>query len=466
MQRSINWSFRPYKPFFFDGGDIYICRIAPDRNSIHFEWLDDDKLTYTLSYKKRDDENYTVIESITGNEYDIKALDEDVDYEFFLTSGDKKSRIRLARTGKPLGTVINYLHPDDKVYSFSGQYLCSPSLVRLPDGALLASMDLFDYGAPQNLTLVFRSEDDGKTWHYQNELFPCYWGAMFIHKGELYMLSVSTEYGDLLIGKSTDGGKTYGAPTVIMRGGCSPKCDGCHRTPQNIFYNKDNNRLYTSCEWGSWASGYHASGVLSIDADADLLDANNWAYTPPIMFDPNWEGIEHVPSTGCIEGTVTKSPEGKLYNILRYDMGKTVERYGKALVYEIDENDPNAPQKYSHPMAFDGNHSKFIILRDEKSGYYYSVMTRLTSKEHPFERRLLSLVRSKDLVSWELVLDLLDRRDEPEKEVGFQYVSFIMEENDLIFQCRTSINKAHNFHDANYSTFHRIKNFRTNPELV
>ena len=27
--------------------------------------------------------------------------------------------------------------------------------------------------------------------------------------------------------------------------------------------------------------------------------------------------------------------------------------------------------------------------------------------------------------------------------------------------CRTSMNGGNNFHDANYSTFHRIKNFRT-----
>ena len=34
------------------------------------------------------------------------------------------------------------------------------------------------------------------------------------------------------------------------------------------------------------------------------------------------------------------------------------------------------------------------------------------------------------------------------------------EGDDIIYVCRTAINNAHNFHDANYSTFHRIKDFR------
>ena len=109
-----------------------------------------------------------------------------------------KSRVRLARCGKSIGTVVNYLHPEDEAYGFSGHYLCSPSMVRHPDGFLLASMDVFAANHPQNLTLIFRSDDDGQTWHYVSELMPCFWGKLFIHKNELYMLSCSTEYGDLL----------------------------------------------------------------------------------------------------------------------------------------------------------------------------------------------------------------------------------------------------------------------------
>ena len=35
-----------------------------------------------------------------------------------------------------------------------------------------------------------------------------------------------------------------------------------------------------------------------------------------------------------------------------------------------------------------------------------------------------------------------------------------IEGEDIIYLCRTAMNNANNFHDSNYSTFHRIKNFR------
>ena len=48
-------------------------------------------------------------------------------------------------------------------------YLGSPTVARLPDGALLATHDYFGTGCPRNheaeqgLTSVYRSEDDGAT---------------------------------------------------------------------------------------------------------------------------------------------------------------------------------------------------------------------------------------------------------------------------------------------------------------
>ena len=33
------WSYAPYRPYFFNVGDIYVCRIAPSENAIHIEWL-------------------------------------------------------------------------------------------------------------------------------------------------------------------------------------------------------------------------------------------------------------------------------------------------------------------------------------------------------------------------------------------------------------------------------------------
>ena len=243
---SIPWSFAPYKPFFFETGDIYVCRISPEKNSFTAQWLDINE-EYTVFFKKRDEESFVKQATTKDNFIKIENLEEDTDYEFYVQAGDKKSRIRLVRCGEHEGVAVNYLHPDDEAYCFSGRCLCSPSLVRHPDGYLLASMDLFKGDFPQNLTLIYRSDDDGETWHYVSELMPCFWGKLFIHNNELYMISCSTEYGDLLIGKSVDGGKTFTSPTVIMRGsnGKNGQC-GVHKNPQNVLVH--NNRIYITIE--------------------------------------------------------------------------------------------------------------------------------------------------------------------------------------------------------------------------
>ena len=45
-------------------------------------------------------------------------------------------------------------------------------------------------------------------------------------------------------------------------------------------------------------------------------------------------------------------------------------------------------------------------------------------------------------------------------EVGFQYIFFLIDGDDILYLSRTSINGARNFHDANHQTFHRIRAFR------
>ena len=69
---------------------------------------------------------------------------------------------------------------------------------------------------------------------------------------------------------------------------------------------------------------------------------------------------------------------------------------------------------------------------------------------------------SPNLTDWSLVTDLIDHRPLARwQDVGFQYVDFMFDGDDLIYLCRTAMNEAHNYHDANYQTFHRIKNFRS-----
>ena len=454
-----SWSFAPYTPLMFESGDIYINRVAPSEDSIHFEWLKIDGCSeYSVYYRERNTKEYILAGKTQNNEYDILELETKRDYEFYVQSGELKSRVRLARCGESVGTVVNYLHPDDSCYAFSGRSLCSPSIVRHPEGFLLASMDVFKGAHPQNLTLIFRSDDDGETWHYVSELCPCFWGKMFIHKGVLYMLSVSTEYGDLLIGASYDGGKNFGVPTVLLRGSApSIGFPGVHKNPQNIV--KYNGRIYETLEWGDWETGF-APMVMSCDENDDLLNPESWHITPPVKYDQNWKGVATGYSRGNIEGTLVVFPDGNLYNVMRYDMAFTVPNYGMVLAYKVNLDNPDAPLEYSHSIQFQANNSKFMIKKDEVTNRYYTVATRISSEKTTKHRTIMSLMYSEDMKIWNVVKDILDYTHMDPMYVGFQYADFEIEGEDIIFLSRTSINNAANYHDANYSTFHRIEKFR------
>lgn len=458
MKGTSTWSYAPYKPLLTNVGDIYICRVVPFEDKIHFEWLGENEKEYSVFFKKRAEDTFLCAGKTNKCEFDIENLTSGEEYEFFVENASKKSRIRLARCGKAVGTVVNYLHPDDDAYAFSGKCLCSPSLVRHPDGYLLASMDVFAVNYPQNLTLIYRSDDDGQTWHYVSELMPCFWGKLFIHKGELYMLSCSTEYGDLLIGKSTDGGKSFSTPVTLLRGSNGKNGnDGVHKNPQNIM--KYNGRIYETLEWGTWCNPEfeHAAMVMSCDENDDLLVPENWSFSEPKIFDPNFskETADLPKKNMTIEGTLTVDASGVLVNVMRFGNDKDY-----ALVYKVDSENHDAPLEYFKCINFPAHNSKFMIKYDEVSKKYYSVASRIYDKNKPNARNLLSLMSSENLEEWTVVCDLLDRRDCDANEVGFQYVDFEFEGEDIIYLCRTGINGARNFHDSNYSTFHRIKNFR------
>lgn len=458
MKRKLGWNHTPYKPLFFDVGDIYICRVVPSPESIYFEWLGNGGENYEIYCKKREDAEFKLAGTSSEAFFCIENLEAGFDFEFYVLSGEKKSRIRLARTGEAVGTVVEYLHPDDEAYSFSGNFLCSPSLIKHPKGFLLSSLDLYGADTRQCLTRIFRSDDNGETWHFVTELYPCFWGKMFLHKGELYMLSVDTEYGNLLIGKSTDDGKTWSEPVALLYGCRSEvSTDGVHKNPQPVV--EFNGRLWGTLEWAYAPSGVHAPMVMSAPVDADLLNPESWSYSDPIDYDPTWEGVAKGKTDGNIEGSLTVI-DGKLYNIMRYGIGGScVPSYGLIMSFEVDTKNPEAPLKFHRVIKFPGNRSKFTIKYDEISKKYFAFATRITQPEIS-SRNLLTLMVSDDAINWSVLKDIYDYRHLDPQEAGFQYVDYEFEGDDIIFLCRTGLNKPHGFHDTNYQTFDRVKNFR------
>ncbi len=455
-----NWSFERYIPAVSSSKNgIYINQIVPSENEIRLFWNGNDKCR--AFFRTKDSEEAWQEGELCRNVCVIGGLASGSELEFYLQSEDgRKSEIGYARTGSVPGKiVVNYLHPDDKKYAFSGFCLCTPCLLCHPDGYYLASMDIFASAMPQNLTLIFRSDDKGQSWYHYSELFPCEWGTLFYHRGKVYMLSVSTEYGDILIGKSDDGGKTWGIPTVIHRGAGRQSVAGWHKSSGKVVEYKG--RLWCSYDYGAHKVGGHASCLISADAESDLLNPENWSITEPLSYDPNWKGASVGDNRGFIEGTPVVGRDGSLYNFLRYNITKGIPNYGYAGMLRANLENPEAALTFEKFTPFCGNHSKFDVVWDDVSERYYSIVSRIRNAECAGDRNLLSLLSSSDLSDWETVCDLIDYTDYDPKLYGFQYVSFCIEGDDIVYLCRTATNGAKSFHDNNYVTFHRIENFRS-----
>ncbi|MHC4621145.1 MAG: sialidase family protein, partial [Planctomycetota bacterium] len=107
---------------------------------------------------------------------------------------------------KPPGVVIDYLPSRLK------SYVGSPSIAVLPDGRYAASHDIFGDGPRRGRTCIFESADSGRTWKPLVHLVGQYWSTLFVHRGRLYIMGTSRKHGDIVIRRSTDGGKTWTNP--------------------------------------------------------------------------------------------------------------------------------------------------------------------------------------------------------------------------------------------------------------
>ena len=461
MKGFSRWDYQPYCRLteLDRARSPFICRIAPFETGFAFEWFDHGapEAAHTVLYREHGSAQRMQEVAAPETTVQIDGLKTDADYEFLLkrADGSAQSRLRLVRTGLYPGTVVNYLHPQDEAYASSGRYLCSPSIVKLPDGALLASMDVFAGGAPQNLTLIFRSDDGGQNWRYVTDLMPCFWGKLFWHRNALYMLGCSTEYGDLLIGRSDDEGRTWCAPVRLFPG--SRGDVGMHKAPMPVL--EHGGMLYTCVEYGSWASGGHADCMLSIEADADLLNPENWHMTEPVRYDPAWPGAVDGPCPGCIEGNAVAAPDGKICDYLRIDHANANPAFGKAVI--LERVDADAAMKLRRIVDCPiGSNAKFQLRRDPETGIYMAIGCEVVNPLTPRQRTVLSLCISRDFETWKVACRLLDRRQDDPQQTGFQYVDWQFDGEDLVMVCRTAVNGAHNYHDSNCITFHRIRQFR------
>ena len=348
-------------------------------------------------------------------------------------------------------------------------YIGSPSLCVLPNGDYLASHDLFgpkseEFERP--VSRIYRSRDKGQTWTPIADIIGQFWSKLFVHRGKLYFMGTDKHHGNLIIRTSTDGGITWSNPTNSQDG--LLLTGEYHCAPMPLV--EHNGRLWRAMEDAmgpikQWGKRYGAF-LMSIPIYADLLDARNWSRTNVMRYDSTYLNGRFG---GWLEGNAVVTPDGQLLDILRVDDKSTMNE--KAALVNISSDGKTAT--FNPDMGFipfPGGSKKFGIRYDPKTHLYWTmsnyipdeVQIQNRGKNSSSIRNTQALCSSQDLRHWDVRQVILTHPDVAKH--GFQYVDWQFDGKDMIILSRTAYDDAdggaHNNHDANFLTFHRIKNFR------
>ena len=359
-------------------------------------------------------------------------------------------------------------------------YVGSPNILRLPDGALLASHDYF---GPQicdqnknirGLLAICRSEDNGRTWQQVNQLLNACWGALFQHEGKIYHLGNVGEYGPVAIRRSDDGGFTWTYPYDERSGLLFPagparqmpnwQCIGPVSHHKGRFFEDIDDLVLTAPgQW--WIPRCFQACVISAPDDCDLLQAKNWSMSNHLPFESNRvpdQSLVNPDYSGWLESSVFEAPDGSLASMRRLHLA----RPNKAALCQISDDGSRIDFDYGTgfvdmPCA----PSKFKIAFDPVSRMYVSITNQVLGDWRTTRNRLI-LASSPDLRHWKcnrlLMWDKsgLDWKTSLES-VGFQYTDWQFDGDDIIYLTRTAYDGAHSFHDSNRITYNVVKDFRS-----
>ncbi len=342
----------------------------------------------------------------------------------------------------------------------SGLYIGSPSIAVLPNGNYVVSHDFFGPSSNEHTypkTFIHGSSDNGQTWHNLSVIENAFWHGLFVHNDILYIMGTSKHHGDIVIRKSSDGGRSWSNPTdrksgLITHGG------QFHTSAVPVV--NHNGKLWRAFEDASggheWGMRYKA-GMMSIQKGDDLLDGDNWQFSNFLYGDTTWMDSSF---NGWLEGNAVVSPAGDIVNVIRTDSRRLPEKAavigvsscGKESSFKVDSGLINMP----------GAAKKFTIHKHDKTGIYYSlsnvILSEYEGKNHPMRlRNTLALISSNDLIEWNVVKTLLHHEDHLKH--GFQYVDWTFNDDVIIAVSRTAymddFNGVSNSHDANFLTFHK-----------
>lgn len=351
------------------------------------------------------------------------------------------------------GAVIYHSPASSKIY------IGSPGIVRLPNGDYLAKCDEFGPNSTEGtsaVTHVFRSQDQGKSWRQIAKISDMYWATIFAHRDAVYLIGTTSEYGKAVIMRSTDNGASWTTPKDADSGLLLEGQYHCAPVPVVIH----NGRLWRAFEEAPRGTRKFLALVMSAPVESDLLQAASWTSSNHLSADTAWlDGNFRE----WLEGNAIVTPQREIVDLLR--VGGPLGRLA-ALVHISPDGKTATFDPATDFVDFPGGSKKFTIRYDETSKQYWSLTNYVLPGDRSTKpgsvRNTLALIASPDLRNWEVKSIVLHHPD-TEKH-GFQYVDWEFEGDDLIVACRTAFDDglggAHDQHDANFLTFHRVSNFR------
>ena len=461
-----SWGYKPFIPVetalyggMHKGFDVHIVRLSVGNESIDLEWLPYEKAhQYRVTVARRGESVGFANNAPKGlpepqflpagqTHCQFNGLFNGVDYEvtvFALNQDGKqiaRSFNRLFRAGKFAGTVINYIHPDDYSYGFSGRSIENPSVLKLPTGAFLVSSQISWDQGESNLTIIFRSDDKGKSWKYVSDICPCSSGKLFLHNDAIYLLGLDRKKGNCLLGYSKDYGQTWSQPVIIMNGSNNRKAGIC-QIPSPVIIHEG--RIWTALEWVDEEKESSAAGILSAPVDSDLLNPDNWRLSPFIS-------EKKYLTQGC--AVVLK--DGSIGNLLQEKKQNGVD----TVLLTLNPKQPEETQKFYGTIDVPAGNSQMYVISDDIKGGYLGVSETL-NEAHSWSSGKINLMSSADGIQWKKDCELIDCYVNDNGEIswktGLNQSSAVGEKKNIYIATTVAMNGAWNGRTANAIVFNHF----------
>lgn len=362
-----------------------------------------------------------------------------------------------AEIASPPGVVVNHSPKSSEIF------VGSPGICILPNGNYLISHDESGPGTVgyPNVTKIFLSTDKGLTWNQISTINGQTWSNIFEYNGDVYLMGVVAPISHCIIRKSTDNGITWTTPNDANSGLLISGKYHTSAVPMVIH----NGRIWRAMEAKSsllsvWPKMYNAM-IMSAPLGSDLLKANSWTKSNQLSYDSTYlEGN----FGGWLEGNMVLDNQGNMKLIMRVELPGNMDEYAAKIDCESDGKTISFnPTSGFNKMP--GAAKKFTIRYDPVSRKYLTLSNYVTptlkTMTPGYVRNSLALCSSEDLQNWKVDEIILQHDDV--KFHGFQYVDWLIEGNDIIFVSRTAYDDefggADTYHNSNYITFHRIKNY-------